>query len=125
MGKVYNNLISMTSGFNYVAQQPLDDREVVQSYADLATLVSSNASYDGMRVYVVDDKKSYELVDGDWHVVATETYVEQKLDEALLNCIPIVLTQTEYNTLIGGGTIMLNGKELTYEENRIYMIKRL
>ena len=44
--------------------------------------------------------------------------------ETLLNFIPIILTQTEYDTLVNGGTITLNGRELTYEENRIYMIKR-
>ena len=44
--------------------------------------------------------------------------------ETLLNFIPIILTQTEYDTLVGGGTITLNGQELTYEENRIYMIKK-
>lgn len=45
--------------------------------------------------------------------------------ETLLNYIPIILTQEEYNTLINGGTITLNGQELTYEEHRIYMIKKI
>lgn len=45
--------------------------------------------------------------------------------EALLNFIPIILTQEEYNTLVDGGTITLNGKELSYEEHRIYMIKKV
>lgn len=44
--------------------------------------------------------------------------------ETLMNYIPIILTQEEYNTLLDGGTIIINGKEYTYEENRIYMIKR-
>lgn len=42
----------------------------------------------------------------------------------LTDYLPIILTQSEYNTLINGGTITLNGKEIAYEENRIYMIKR-
>lgn len=45
--------------------------------------------------------------------------------ETLLNFIPIILTQTEYDTLLAGETITLNGKEISYEENRIYMIKRV
>lgn len=45
--------------------------------------------------------------------------------ETLLNFIPIILTQEEYNTLVDGGTITLNGKELSYEEHRIYMIKKV
>lgn len=85
MGKIYNNLISTTTGFNYAAQQPLDDREVVQSYADLSDLVASNVSYDGMEVYVVDDKKSYKLIDGSWKAIATEGYVDQKVGINLEN----------------------------------------
>lgn len=80
MGKIYNNLISTTAGFNYAAKQPLDDRAVVQSYEDLATLVSDNLTYDGMRVYVVDKEKSYMLVGGEWLIVATEDYVDGKAD---------------------------------------------
>ena len=72
MGKKYNNLISTTAGFNYAAQQPLDDREVVQSYEDLSTLITSNLSYDGMRVYVVDEKTSYILTNNEWVAVATK-----------------------------------------------------
>lgn len=75
MAKVYNNIITTTAGFNYPAQQPLDDREVVQSYADLAQLVSSNVAYEGLEVYVVDDKKSYKLIAGEWKAIATEEYV--------------------------------------------------
>lgn len=44
--------------------------------------------------------------------------------ETLLNYIPIILTQEEYNTLVDGGTITLNGQEISYEDNRIYMIKK-
>ena len=44
--------------------------------------------------------------------------------ETLLNFIPIILTQAEYNTLIEGGTITLNGREISYEENRMYMVKK-
>ena len=44
--------------------------------------------------------------------------------ETLLNYIPIILTQSEYDTLVDGGTIVLNGQEMSYDENRIYMIKK-
>ena len=43
--------------------------------------------------------------------------------ETLLNYIPIILTQEEYDIIVSGGTITLNGQEIVYEENRIYMIK--
>lgn len=60
--------------------------------------------------------------DGTWDKVdAGEVWVN---NETLLNFIPIILTQAEYDTLIDGGTITLNGQELSFEEHRIYMIKR-
>lgn len=45
--------------------------------------------------------------------------------ESLINYLPVILTQDEYNTIVGGGTIILpNGKTASFEENRIYMIKK-
>ena len=90
MGKIYNNLISTTAGFQYNSQQPLDDREVVQNYEDLATLVSSNVTYEGIEVFVVDDKKSYKLIDGSWKAMATEECVDQKV-AAFVNSAPEAL----------------------------------
>jgi hypothetical protein len=69
---------------------------------------------------IVYDKIKPEK-DGDAIMDAQDVDVD---GETLLNFIPIILTQEEYNTLVDGGTITLNGRELTYEENRIYMIKR-
>lgn len=62
MAKKYNNQIKAGSGFTIAGEYPIDDREVAQSYSDLATFVSSKIAYEGMRVYVVGDKKSYEYV---------------------------------------------------------------
>jgi hypothetical protein len=72
MGKTYNNAITTTAGFNYAAQQPLDDRAVVDNYSDLAGLISSGVSYEGMEVYVVANKKAYKLIGNDWKAVATD-----------------------------------------------------
>lgn len=44
--------------------------------------------------------------------------------ETLINYIPIILSEEEYESLRAGETILINGKEHSYEENRIYMIKR-
>ena len=76
MGKKYNNAITTTAGFNYAAQQPLDDRAVVESYNDLAGLISSGVSYEGMEVYVVTDKKAYKLIGNEWKAVATDTDID-------------------------------------------------
>jgi hypothetical protein len=79
MGKKYNNAITTTAGFNYAAQQPLDDRAVVESYSDLAGLISSGVSYEGMEVYVAADKKAYKLINEAWKAVATEETLDNLL----------------------------------------------
>ena len=79
MGKKYKNGIETGAGFSYPGPQPLDDRDVVQSYSDLAELVRSDVVYDGIEVYVIDDEKAYKLINGTWEPMATEQYVEEAL----------------------------------------------
>lgn len=81
MGKLYNNAITTTAGFKYTAEQPLDDRDIVERFEDLATLVNDHASYEGMRVYVTADQKSYELKNDGWEAIASENFVEDKLND--------------------------------------------
>jgi hypothetical protein len=69
MGKVYNNQIKAGSGFAISGPYPLDDRLVVKTYEDLASLADSNYAYEGMEIYVVSDNKSYKLINGTWKVV--------------------------------------------------------
>lgn len=62
MGKVHDNKITTTSGFKLNAYRPLDDREVVETYDDLSGLYA----YEGMKVYVIDEKKNYQYIDEEW-----------------------------------------------------------
>lgn len=60
---------------------------------------------------------------GDFKVVDAADISVNK-NENLTDFLPIILTQEEYDIISEGGTIILNGQEITYEANRIYMIKR-
>jgi hypothetical protein len=78
MSKVYNNAITTTAGFQYNSDSPLDDRLVVETFEDLSTITK----YEGMIVYVVNDKKSYELINAEWEPIVTEKYVDNKIATA-------------------------------------------
>jgi hypothetical protein len=52
--------IVVAGGFDLQAKAPLDSRQTVPVYAGLAALVAGNACYEGMIVYVEDDKKTYQ-----------------------------------------------------------------
>ena len=95
MAKLFNGKIAFASALQPTGAQPLDDRTVVQSLVDLLaadTFVVNGASaaYNGMIVSVLDEQKSYMLVNKDnisneesWVAVgsgngsvAVETYAE-------------------------------------------------
>lgn len=60
---------------------------------------------------------------GDFKVVdAADISVNKKED--LIDFLPIILTQREYEDLVNNGSIEINGETITFQENRIYMIKR-
>ena len=71
---VFENMtgISVASGFKLQAKAPLDVREVVDTIADRDLLVTENGAYEGMKVYVKENKTTYELkgtTNSDWSAV--------------------------------------------------------
>ena len=55
--------IGVASGFKLQAKAPLDPRQVVDSIDDRNALITENGAYEGMKVYVKADKKTYCLKD--------------------------------------------------------------
>ncbi len=66
MGKAYQNSITLTAGFSPVLPKPIDDRLIVDTYADLAQLIADYVAYESMLVYVRADQKSYRLLNNTW-----------------------------------------------------------
>jgi len=81
--------ISLASGFKYQAQSPLDLRRVVDTIAERNELVTINAAWEGMHVYVKTDKKTYEYR-GELH----------GLQYWLVRCILTLLIQLEHQDYI-------------------------
>ena len=64
MAKLFTGKAKFGFAFNQTGAQPLDDRSVVQSYADLLNADTFGAAiYNGMVVATVDEQKVYMLVD--------------------------------------------------------------
>ena len=57
---------AINSPFKLQRATPLDPRTVVTSYSDLNLIVEGNAVYDGMLVWVTEDKKAYRYISGEW-----------------------------------------------------------
>ena len=60
--------ITVASGFDLGAKAPLDSRATVKTLAERDAHLTGNRAYEGMLVYVEADKKTYQLVDGQWKV---------------------------------------------------------
>lgn len=60
--------ITVASGFDLGAKAPLDSRATVKTLEERNAHLTGNRAYEGMLVYVEADKKTYQLVDGQWKV---------------------------------------------------------
>ena len=65
MSDLFNKGIPLANGFSLGAKSPLDTRDTQDTIADRDKLVTDNLAYEGMKVYVKDDKKLYILKDLD------------------------------------------------------------
>lgn len=64
--------ITVASGFDLSAKSPLDTREVVETFDNLADHVVNNRAYDGMLCYVKEDKVTYQYIDSEWKVFGVD-----------------------------------------------------
>jgi hypothetical protein len=71
MGTTYNGGINIAFGFKLEDNSPIDDRFVVPTYADLSLI---DRKYDGLLVYVQEEKKyyGYDLPNDIWEPLAGE-----------------------------------------------------
>ena len=60
--------ITVASGFDLGAKAPLDSRATVKTIEERDAHLTGNRAYEGMLVYVEADKKTYQLVDGQWKI---------------------------------------------------------
>ena len=59
MANYFDTGILLTAGFSLSSQAPLDGRSVVELLTDLDTHIAENRAYEGMEVYVKENKKIY------------------------------------------------------------------
>lgn len=59
MANYFDTGILLTAGFSLSGQAPLDGRSVVELLTDLDTHIAENRAYEGMCVYVKENKKIY------------------------------------------------------------------
>lgn len=60
--------IGVAAGFDLGAQKPLDARIAVNTIEERDAHVENNRAYEGMLVFVLETKKTYQLIDGAWIV---------------------------------------------------------
>lgn len=64
MAKIFNGMIPFASAIQPTGAQPLDDRVVVATLADLTDATTfGDAKYNGMLVAVTETQQVYMLVD--------------------------------------------------------------
>lgn len=84
--------IPLSANFNLNGQMPLDDRTVVDTLNDRNNMPEIRR-YEGMVVYVKENKTSYQLIDNDW-----KKYGVGSVDD--IEDIHTVAKSGDYNDLI-------------------------
>lgn len=69
---LYGKGITVASGFDLGAKSPLDSRIVVNTVEERDAHVTNNRAYNGMIVYVIEDKTTYQYLDGEWVIFGAE-----------------------------------------------------
>lgn len=69
---LYGKGITVASGFDLGAKSPLDLRIVANTVEERDAHVTNNRAYDGMVVYVIEDKTTYQYLDGEWVIFGAE-----------------------------------------------------
>ena len=62
----YGKGVNILTGFDVGAQVPIDSRFTVKSNIERDAIITDRRQYEGMIVFVEDDKKTYQLVNGQW-----------------------------------------------------------
>ena len=82
----YGNGINVASGFDLGAKSPLDSRNVAETIAERDENVTNNRAYEGMIVYVKENKTTYQYVNNEWIIFGSNTssdnvYTKEEIDE--------------------------------------------
>ena len=82
----YGSGINVASGFDLGAKSPLDSRNVAETIAERDENVTNNRAYDGMIVYVKENKTTYQYINNEWIVFGSNTssdnvYTKEEIDE--------------------------------------------
>ena len=76
--------IPLASGFDLGAKKPLDSRNVVETIEERNEHVVKNRAYEGMVVYVKEDKKLYKYDGYNW-IDLNNYYSKEEIDNILEN----------------------------------------
>ena len=115
----YGKGIIVASGFDLSAKSPLDTRSIVNTIEERNAHVIGNRVYEGMKVYVLAEKKEYRYNGNDWEEVGGITDEQlEKLTIAYEHSQTPHVTEEYIDTKIAdtNGYIneMLGGKKLVY-----------
>lgn len=95
--------INLSDGFKLVSEKPLDVRQILDTEADKAELVTAHAAYAGLRVFVKATKCSYVYNGTDWELLTTGTAYTHPTGDGNMH-VPATGTTHNGQILVAGAT---------------------
>ena len=111
MAKYFGQGIPLTASFDLSGQKPLDARDVVETIAERDAMPAIQ-KYEGMRVFVVETKLTYQLINTD----GVESWVKfgTNSDTVIAN-LAAVATSGSYNDLKNKPALNCVGQDEEYQ----------
>ena len=91
----YGNGINVASGFDLGAKSPLDSRNVAETIAERDENVTNNRAYDGMIVYVKENKTTYQYINNEWIIFGSNTSSDNVYTKEEINEIKRILEEKD------------------------------
>ena len=91
----YGNGINVASGFDLGAKSPLDSRNVAETIAERDENVTNNRAYEGMIVYVKENKTTYQYVNNEWIIFGSNTSSDNVYTKEEINEIKRILEEKD------------------------------
>ena len=83
--------ITVASGFDLGAKAPLDSRIVVNNMAELQEHIDNNRVYEGMIIYIVEEKTTYQYINPDLIVFGNNSN-DSSSSEVIIDNLNSILT---------------------------------
>lgn len=126
---IFGKGILVASGFDLGAKSPLDSRSVVNTIAERNAHAINNRAYEGMLVYVKENKITYQYVENNWIIFSFDTNVlsdyvtKAELDQKIDKVEGMGLSSNDFTDSLKAKLELLENYDDAYVQQKLQLLE--